>query len=423
MGFSSALLGVGGAIGGLVGGLPSSKVQPPPNFLQTPLGMGTWQDISSASSQLPGQNLPGWTLPQAQSTVSNLYNNPGAGGMLEGADLASALGYGSALSAYGAGGGLTSAGFGLLPYGQSIANAGMGLLPYGYGSAAIGGASLPGAFNVAGAGQELIPGAERILQSGFDPQGALYSRTAQQLTDQTRAAESERGIATTPYGAGIEADQMRKFNIDWQNAQLARQLEALSGAGSAVQTAGGAAGIPTSVYAAGLSPLASLYGQAAGGVGTYGQILNPLTGAVQAGQGLMTGAPGQLLTAASYPYATNQMIGGNQLQDLSQLLTLGSGAQGLAQSPITNQLALMGYGINQNQVANQNYMAQLAQANLAFNQQMALGKALGGGLAGLTGPSGWGTSGSPMTTGWGTPQGYSTGTYGGTGLPGYGPIY
>lgn len=70
---------------------------------------------------------------------------------------------------------------------------------------------------------------QNLWQTAQDPQSALYARTVQQLQDQTRAAQSARGIAMSPYGAGGEADVMKNFNIDWQNQQLARQAQGLSG--------------------------------------------------------------------------------------------------------------------------------------------------------------------------------------------------
>ena len=74
--------------------------------------------------------------------------------------------------------------------------------------------------------------ASQIMNTAMDPQQALYNRTAQQTQDQTRAAESASGVAMSPYGAGLESQAMNNFNIDWQNAQLGRQV---SGAGAATQ--------------------------------------------------------------------------------------------------------------------------------------------------------------------------------------------
>jgi hypothetical protein len=62
-----------------------------------------------------------------------------------------------------------------------------------------------------------------------DPQQALYDRTAGQVQDQTRAAQSARGLAMSPYAAGGEADTMGNFNINWQNNLLQRQIAGLGG--------------------------------------------------------------------------------------------------------------------------------------------------------------------------------------------------
>lgn len=91
-------------------------------------------------------------------------------------------------------------------------------------------------------GLGMVPWASAAMNAGMDPQSALYSRTAQQLQEQVRAGQSARGIAMSPYGAAGEADAMNNFNIDWQNQQLSRMLQGLSGAGGALQTAGGLIG-------------------------------------------------------------------------------------------------------------------------------------------------------------------------------------
>jgi hypothetical protein len=45
-----------------------------------------------------------------------------------------------------------------------------------------------------------------------------------------------RGVDSTPYGAGVEADTMKNFNIDWQNNLLNREATAVQ-AGAALGTA------------------------------------------------------------------------------------------------------------------------------------------------------------------------------------------
>lgn len=135
------------------------------------------------------------------------------------------------------------------PYGQSatdiaktLTGAGQGALDmynqyapgFMSGAAGQGAQAQQAGDQLSGAYAPLQQGAGQVMQTAFDPQQALYARTAQQLQDQTRAAESARGIGMTPYGAGVEGQTMANFNIDWQNQQLQRQLQGLAGAGSAL---------------------------------------------------------------------------------------------------------------------------------------------------------------------------------------------
>jgi hypothetical protein len=93
--------------------------------------------------------------------------------------------------------------------------------------AQIGGQTAQG---VGGFAQGLIPYAQQVEQMGFDPQKALYNRTLQQVQDQARVAQATRGVANSPYGAGLENDATRNFNIDWQNQQLNRATQAATSA-------------------------------------------------------------------------------------------------------------------------------------------------------------------------------------------------
>jgi len=78
---------------------------------------------------------------------------------------------------------------------------------------------------------QLDPYVSQIMQTGFDPQKALYNRTLQQVQDQAQAANAAAGVGTTPYGAGLTNQATENFNIDWQNQQLARQAQAAQAAG------------------------------------------------------------------------------------------------------------------------------------------------------------------------------------------------
>ena len=82
---------------------------------------------------------------------------------------------------------------------------------------------------------------QNTYNTSLDPQNALRDRTQQQVVDASRAGQSARGIAMSPYGAGLENDAVRNFNIDWQNQKLQRQTQgtqAFSGAGNTAAHAG-----------------------------------------------------------------------------------------------------------------------------------------------------------------------------------------
>ena len=89
-----------------------------------------------------------------------------------------------------------------------------------------------------------------LLATAFDPQNALFNQQQQLLQDQTRSAEAAQGIAGTPYGAGVEANAMGNFDINWQNQQLQRQLQGISGATQAQGMAQSGANMPLNTLGA-----------------------------------------------------------------------------------------------------------------------------------------------------------------------------
>lgn len=82
----------------------------------------------------------------------------------------------------------------------------------------------------------LDPASQQTLDAGFDPQQALFNRTQGQVLDQTNVANAMSGVNNTPYGASVDANALGNFDINWQNNQLARMVQALSGAGSGFQS-------------------------------------------------------------------------------------------------------------------------------------------------------------------------------------------
>lgn len=315
----------------------ASGVQLPPQF-NMPNMSGAADAAYQGIQNIPGAQTGNWAAGLAQQTGQNLYNNPYSGAVQQGANVAGAAGMQQAGAQQG---------YGNLQSAQ--------------------GASLYGP-------------AQQILQTGFDPQSALYARTQQQLQDQVRAGEAARGVATSPYGAGLENQAMSNFNIDWQNAQLGRQATA-GQAASALTGAGGTA--------------------------------------IDQGQQLAAAAPGQFLQSAMMPYQAYNTIGQGQNSALAGALGTTQAAQQVSAYPAQQNLAYLGTGNQAAGVANQNAAIGLQQANMAFNQNQTLGANLGKSIQGLSNPNAWnwmnqpssgGSGGSSGATGWGsTGGGYGTG--------------
>ena len=97
------------------------------------------------------------------------------------------------------------------------------------------------------------PAAVQTLYNAYDPQSALYNQQYQQQLDQTGAISSMYGTAGSPYGAGVAANASNNFNLNWQNAQLARQIAALGAYDTNLGAAGGADTAASNLGIAGLN--------------------------------------------------------------------------------------------------------------------------------------------------------------------------
>lgn len=302
LGGIGALVSGGSALASLFGGGSSQPAAPPPAYMPQNLA-GADQGAYSGISGLGQYNTAGQSTGQYGQITQNLVNNPYAQGY------------------------------------QQSANA---IAPYATGAGA----------NLLTAGQSMLPYAQQTLQTGFDPQNALYAQQFQQNTDQMRAAQAARGIATTPYGAGVENQGNINFNNQWQNQQLQRQA-----------TAAGTANALTS------------------GAGTATTT------------GLNT-----LQQGAQLPYATANTIGGNQQTALNAYGQYGSTATSTAQQQIADFLQYLGLGNQASSVQNSQYASQLTGQNQQFNQQQTLGKNLGSSLSGLGTYFGGSGSGAPNSS-------------------------
>ena len=289
---TAALIGglgsLGGGIAGMFGGGSSQPTPPPPAVPAGPgvgaLTGGGSQDISSLSQY----NLGGQYMPAYQSALQTYLQNPYGPQAIQSANLFGPAAQGIA--------------------GQGMGNAGM-----------IGGTVGP------------------ILQQAFDPQQALYQRTAGQVSDAELAALSGMGLGQTPWGAGAYGQTMSDFNLGWQNQQLQRML-------SGVQGAEGAAGSALNLGGAGLG-----LGMAGGGAPfqAYGQV-------------------------AQYP-----------LGAYGQASQYGQQAAAVPQTGIGDWLQYLGQATGSQQAANQQYAQQLAAQKQQFTENQAFGQGIGAGLGGI----------------------------------------
>ena len=151
-------------------------------------------------------------------------------------------------------------------------------------------------------GQGMFGQGNALMNMGLDPQGSLHAQAFQQNLDATRAGEAARGIAMTPYGAGLENMSNQQFENLWANQQ----------AGRAAQLAGAAQGT---------------YGQGAHMIGA-GQALAPSIAGMNIGN--LAGLQG----AGAASYAQPQMLA----QDWLNYLGAGAGADANAIARYNSQL-------------------------------------------------------------------------------------
>lgn len=306
-----------GGIGALVGGASS---------LAGLLGFGSTTPQSPNPTYMP-QNLPG--------------ADAGAFGGIQGLNPTIA-------GATGAAGSIANNPY--APGYQAGANA---IAPYATGAGA----------NLLATGQSYLPYAQQTLQTGFDPQNALYTQQYQQNNDAVNSGLASRGLGMTPYGAGVQNQSDINFNNQWQNQQLARQ-------GQAAQTVGALSN--------------------AGGAATT--------------LGLNT-----LQQGAALPYSTANTIGQTGLSAYGTLA-------GIQNPQIADYLQYLGVGNQSAGVNNQLYANQITAQNNQFNQMQTAGSNLGKSLSGAGNFFGGGSGVAPYSSS-GNPVTY--GSYGGISFPQY----
>lgn len=248
----------------------------------------TWQSgadqnyQSTVQSATPwAQSLPSQIIPGLNTAANNVVNNPYNQQALDGASQVAQMGqqyngnlntYGNNLAALGNANGVLNAqqqqglesligqsgaaGYSAAGYGANAAAVGralnqdskqawgetQGMIPATTGGAQYADPALYGAANLANLTSSTalagIPGltggmdaATQVLNNGFDPQRQLYNRNYQQMLDQQNAINSMNGLSGG-YAAGLTGQTANNFNLDWQNAQLGRQVQALGAYGT-----------------------------------------------------------------------------------------------------------------------------------------------------------------------------------------------
>jgi len=163
----------------------------------------------------------------------------------------------------------------------------------------------------------LLAAGNSVWNAAQDPQNALRNQLQQQVTDASRAGSSARGIGMGGEGAGMESQAINDFLNQWQQQQLARQVQGAQAMGTAYGQAGqqGTAGnqalmnsmqmgalAPTYAASAGSTPYdaqmqvaqtpfnaAQQYQQGSQGIGSqYGGILSSIIPYLNSGQGATT---------------------------------------------------------------------------------------------------------------------------------------
>ncbi len=160
-----------------------------------------------------------------------------------------------------------------------------------------------------------MPYAAQTLQTGYDPQNALYSQQAQQLEDQTNAINAESGLAGSPFGAGVTGQNLNNFNVNWQNNLLSRQVAALGAYDSASSAATG-----------------NFTNLMNSGIGNYNSLVNGATNNLATLQGLgvndynslVNGAAGNLANLTNSAVGDYNSLTGQATSNLTGLLNSGS---------------------------------------------------------------------------------------------------
>ncbi len=225
--------------------------------------------------------------------------------------------------------------------------------------------SLPG---LAAGSNQLLGTVPQLLNSGFDPQSALYNQLSTQSGDAANVANAGAGIGGTPYGASVAANAQNNFNLNWQAQQLARQQQATQAASGGLGAAG-----------AGMTNVGNIGTGLAQGVGSFNQL--PYQTALGIGNNQLTGLGNlqSMLQGQANLGGQSFALPQQTLSDLQSYLGLGQAAQASG---------LQGGQMGLNQLAS-GIGGGISGANALFNPNSGLfsgvGSSIGSGIGGLFG--------------------------------------
>jgi hypothetical protein len=223
---------------------------------------------------------------------------------------------------------------------------------------------LPAGSGLLNAGQQQIGLAPQIAEAGFDPQNTLYQSELNKTQQGASAANAASGVAG-PYAASTINDAVGNFQSNWDNQQLARMVQGIQGAGSALSTGGAAETLGGNLISAAGPLEQQALSMAQGPAAYYQQLLNAFNQQGQAGLSALSGATNLGNTA----FNLAQVPAG----DIQSYLGLAQGAPGAAAN-------LGNLGFNQNQ-------AQLGDLGSLLNTGLG-GGSIGNALYGSQGLSG-----------------------------------
>ena len=203
----------------------SSQAPSPYQPTGQPQADANYQTLTN--SALPwATGVPSSTIPLAQQAATNVVNNPYYAQAQAGAQAAAGQATGSVApgqfagaTAQGAAGAAGTPLTSQTTQGAQFAPADLAAIL----------SAIPGLTGGMGA-------ANQLLQTGFDPQNALYNQQAGKTQDTSNAINAMYGLSQSPYGAGVAGQNQTNFNIDWQNAQLQREATALGAYGNEQST-------------------------------------------------------------------------------------------------------------------------------------------------------------------------------------------